>query len=251
MNSRVTGASQALLSRAAEELTQGRSHLRAAANLGNPYLVHQAPGETGFDGISIFIATDIAKELRLPLEIVRLRSAPETLQALIDGRIDIACLATDRSRTTVVAQTEPFISVLAQWITRIDSGIRDYRDIDRRGRSIVVARGTAYDLFVTRAFSHASIVRTESQHDVFDVLLRGNHDVAAGMPMNFDRQEAGEDGFFRFTGGLDSIDQAVTCRSNCGTAVTFLQTYVRTLKASGSLLELQSRYRLSDTVIPV
>ncbi|MGE0802514.1 MAG: transporter substrate-binding domain-containing protein [Lautropia sp.] len=234
----------------ANELAAGRGCLRAPANLGNPYLAHRVSAGQQFDGMSIALAKGIAARLGLALELVPFDSAPATLAALLEERIDIACLATDPSRQAIVAQTEPFISVVAQWLARTESGIARYEDIDRDGCSVVVARGTAYDLFVSRVFSRATVVRVDSQHDVFDVLTEGGYDVAAGMPMNFAKAPEGTGEYRRFSGGLHAIDQSLTCRKSCPSAARFLEDYVSEMKANGGLGRLRDAYRLADTFIP-
>ena len=53
-------------------------------------------------------------------------------------------------------------------------------EVDRAGTRVVVGRGSAYDLFLTRELKSATLVRAPSSPEVTEVLLRQNYEVAAG-----------------------------------------------------------------------
>jgi polar amino acid transport system substrate-binding protein len=54
-------------------------------------------------------------------------------------------------------------------------------EVDRPGTRVVVGRGSAYDLYLTRTLQHAEIVRAPTSPSVVEVFADGGFDVAAGV----------------------------------------------------------------------
>ena len=62
-----------------------------------------------------------------------------------------------------------------------DSPIRTNAQVDVAGNRVVVGKGSAYDLFLTRELKHAQIVRTPTSAGVVAEFLASGAEVAAGV----------------------------------------------------------------------
>src|SRR4051812_14907051 len=154
--------------------------LRAAINLGNPVLASRdRDGQP--QGVSVDLARALAQRLGVPVELIPFDAAGKVVEAGKTGAWDIAFVALDPARAADIAQSPPYVVIEGAYLVRNDSPIRSNAEVDRSGNRIVVGRGSAYDLFLTRTIKQAQIVRTPTSATVVDSFMKENHEVAAGV----------------------------------------------------------------------
>ena len=139
--------------------------LRASINLGNPVLAHGTP--TAPAGVTVDLARELATRLRVPLELLCFEAARRSFAAMTSGLADVCFLAIDPAREAEVAFTAPYVVIEGVFAVPLDSPVRALADVDRTGVRIGVKRGSAYDLFLTRTLTHATVVRGEEGVAVF------------------------------------------------------------------------------------
>src|SRR5262249_17542394 len=152
--------------------------LRAAINFGNPILATRAPnGEAR--GVSVDLAREAARRLGVPIDLVLFDSAGSGVQAVKERRVDVAFVAIDPGRAEDMEHTPPYVIIEGAYLVRDNSPMVRNDDVDRPGVRVVVGRGSAYDLFLTRELKSATLVRAPTSPAVTDVFLAQNLDVAA------------------------------------------------------------------------
>ncbi len=62
-----------------------------------------------------------------------------------------------------------------------DSALRSVEDVDRDGVRVAVARGSAYDLYLTRALARATLLRRPSGPECLDMFVADKLEAAAGV----------------------------------------------------------------------
>ena len=221
--------------------------LRASINLGNPVLAQGTPAEPA--GVTVDVARELAARLGVPVELVRCGAARTSFAAMAEGRADICFLAIDPARETEVAFTAPYVLVEGVYIVPQDSPMISPADVDRPGVRVGVKQGSAYDLFLTRALVHASVVRGEEGVDVFRDL---GLEAGAGIRQPVAAFAAANLGFRVIDERFMEIRQALgTSRGRAPETVDFLCAFVEELKASGFVADsLRRSGRLDATVAP-
>src|SRR5690348_10832607 len=146
--------------------------LRAAINLGNPVLANGSPADPG--GVTVDLARAVAARLGVPVDLLCFAAARESYEAMVTGRADICFLAIEPARAAEVAFTTPYLLIEGVYAVPAGSPITTNADVDRPGVRVVVKRGSAYDLFLSRTLQQATVVRTDEA--VYD-----QADVAAGI----------------------------------------------------------------------
>src|SRR5262249_58040629 len=91
---------------------------------------------------------------------------------------DIGFLAIEPARASHIAFTAPYVIIEGVYAVRADSGLNANGEVDRVGVRIAVNKGAAYDLFLTRSLTQASLVRAE---DSFEVFVRDRLERVAGV----------------------------------------------------------------------
>src|SRR5947209_19229784 len=132
--------------------------LRAAINLGNSVLAQGTPQEPR--GVTVDLARELARRLGLPLAMTTYDAAGKVFEALKAGSWDIAFLAIEPVRAAEIAFTAPYVIIEGNYMVPANSPLQSVADVDRAGVRIAVAKGSAYDLYLTRTLKNATLVRS-------------------------------------------------------------------------------------------
>ena len=218
--------------------------LRVAINLGNPILANRdAAGNA--QGVSVDLAREAARRLGLPIELVPFDSAGNVVDAVKAGRVDLAFVAIDPVRGMDIAYTAPYVIIEGAYMVRDDSPLQDNAEVDRPGRRVVVGRGSAYDLFLTRELKAATLVRVPTSPEVTTQFLAQNLDVAAGVRQQLEADRARVGGVRLLPGRFMAIEQAMGVPKDRVAAQRWLGGYIEEMKASGFVAGALRRHGIS------
>jgi polar amino acid transport system substrate-binding protein len=154
--------------------------LRAVINTGNAVLAGRRPDGGPF-GVSVDLAAELARRLGVPLHLEVVDGAAKSVEAVAAGRVDVGFFAIDPSRATAVSFTSPYLLIEGCYLVADGSPIGANDEVDRPGRTVAVAGGSAYDLFLSRELKSATIVRAATSQAVVDTFVAHHLDVAAGV----------------------------------------------------------------------
>jgi polar amino acid transport system substrate-binding protein len=207
--------------------------LRASINLGNPILAgRDAAGEPC--GVSVDLARAFAQRLGVGLELVVFDTAGKSVQAVTDEQADIGFFAIDPLRGEGISFTAPYVLIEGCYLVRNDAPIHGNDEVDRAGRTVVVGKGSAYDLFLTRELKHASIARAPTSPAVVDTFIELDADVAAGVKQQLQADARRRGGLRLLDGRFMVIQQAMgTPKGRGAAAAACLAQFVEEVKASG------------------
>jgi polar amino acid transport system substrate-binding protein len=229
--------------RAAATELGGTGKLRAAINLGNPILAGRAAnGE--LQGVSVDLAREAARRLNLPLELVAFQSAGSVVEAVKGRQVDLAFVAIDPVRAADMEYTAPYVIIEGAYLVRNDAAPQRNEDVDRPGTRIVVGRGSAYDLFLTREIKAATLVRAPTSPAVTDMFLAERLDVAAGVKQQLEADARRVGGVRLLPGRFMVIEQAMGVPKGRTAARAWLSSYIEEMKASGFVAAALQRHRI-------
>jgi len=207
--------------------------LRAAINFGNPVLA-QRNRESGEPcGVSVDLARELAKRLGVPIELVLFDAAGKVFEAAQSNAWDIAFLALDPVRAAEILFTAPYVIIEGTYLVREASPFHTIEDFDKTGVRIAVAKGAAYDLFLTRALKHAKLVRHETSSGAMELFLDAGFEAAAGVRQPLIEFARTHSGLRVIDGTFVSIQQAMGTPKGRPAAREFLQSYIEEMKRSG------------------
>jgi polar amino acid transport system substrate-binding protein len=235
--------------RAAATELGGTGKLRAAINLGNPILAGRAAnGE--LQGVSVDLAREAARRLNLPLELVAFQSAGSVVEAVKGRQVDLAFVAIDPVRAADMEYTAPYVIIEGAYLVRNDAALQRNEDVDRPGTRIVVGRGSAYDLFLTREIKAATLVRAPTSPAVTDMFLAERLDVAAGVKQQLEADARRVGGVRLLPGRFMVIEQAMGVPKGRTAARAWLSSYIEEMKASGFVAAALQRHRIEGAGVP-
>lgn len=223
--------------------------LRAAINFGNPILASRGPGGEP-RGVSVDLAREAARRLNLPLEMVTFNSAGNTVDAMKAGRVDLAFVAIDPVRAADMEYTAPYVIIEGAYLVRNQSPVQRNEDVDRAGTRVVVGRGSAYDLYLTRELRNAQLVRAPTSPEVINVFFAQDIEVAAGVRQQLESDAKRSGGGVRLLPGrFMVINQAMGVPKGKRAAQGWLSSFIEEMKASGFVAAALQRHGIEGALV--
>ena len=226
--------------------------LRASINLGNPILAgRDAQGVPA--GVSIDLARQLAERLDAKLELVVFNAAGKSVEAVTEEQADVGFFAIDPVRGAGLHFTRPYILIEGAYLVRDDSPVQDNAQVDGCGTTVMVGKGSAYDLYLTRELKKATILRASTSPTVVQEFLAHDADVAAGVRQQLEADATRHPGLRLLPGRFMVIEQAMGMpRSRSLEAAAFLAHFVEDMKRSGFVAEAMRRHCIEGAkVAPV
>ena len=221
--------------------------LRACINLGNPILARRDAATQQVSGVSVDLAHRLGARLGLAVELVVVEAAARSVETVRSGQADIGFFAVDPARSQGVRFSAPYVQIEGAYLVRQASPLTDNTQVDRAGTRIMVGRGSAYDLYLSRELKAATLMRTPTSPQVVAEFLAQNADVAAGVKQQLEMDAARIGGLRLLPGRFMVIEQAMGVQAGRGEAVEReLAAFVEEAKASGFVAEALKRHGIQD-----
>ena len=222
--------------------------LRAAINFGNPILANRgANGEP--TGVSVDLAREAARRLGLPIELVQFNSAGSVVEAVKARQVDLAFVAIDPVRAADTQYTAPYVIIEGAYLVRSGSALQQNAEVDRAGTRVVVGRGSAYDLYLTRELKAATLVRAPTSPEVTNQFMAQNLEVAAGVKQQLEADAKRVGGVRLLPGRFMVIEQAMGVPKGRLAAQAWLSGFIEEMKASGFVAASLQRHRIEGAAV--
>ncbi len=230
------------------ELAPG-GKLRAAINFGNPILAARDPASGQPRGVSVDLSLELGRRLGVPVELVTFASAGAVVEAVKTAQVDIGFVAIDPVRGADMLQTPPYVIIEGAYLVRSDSPIKSNDEVDRAGVRIAVGNASAYDLFLRRELTAATLVRAPTSPAVTDLFLAQGLDVAAGVKQQLQADAKRLPGLRLLDGRFMVIQQAVGLPRGREAGARYLTAFVEEMKASGFVAAALARHGIEGAVV--
>lgn len=224
--------------------------LRVSINLGNPILASQDPQTGKPVGVSVDLATELAKRLGVPLQLVAVPSAHLSVENVEQGKADVGFFAIDPKRGQAIRFTKPYVLIEGVYAVREDSPIKSLDQVDQPAITVATSQGSAYDLFLTRELHHATIVRVATSQGVVQGFLDQHLNVASGIRQQLEKDAARVGGLRILEPHFMVIRQAMGVPKSKGDeAATYLSGFVEQMKNSGFVAASLARHNITGASV--
>jgi polar amino acid transport system substrate-binding protein len=207
--------------------------LRAAINIGNIVLAQKDAKTGALGGVSVEIAKELARRLGKPLDYVVYDTAGLVTDAIKDKVWDICFLAIDPIRGQGIDYTGPYVLIEGGYMVPAGSPLARIEEVDKTGTRIAVGKGSAYDLYLTRAIKNATLVRAPSSADAIDMFAKDKLEVAAGVKQPLVLYAKDHATVRVLDGRFMVIEQAMGTLKGREKGARYLRQMIEELKASG------------------
>jgi polar amino acid transport system substrate-binding protein len=217
--------------------------LRAAINLGNTVLAQRSTTGGKLTGISVDLARELARTLKVPVELVTFDAAGKVFDALANDGWDVAFLAVDTARAKDIAFTPPYVLIEGAFVVRADASFETSADVDQLGVRIAVGKGSAYELYLTRSLKMARLERLATAKEAFALFIDQGLEAAAGVRQVVATFASTRDDLRVLDDSFMTIQQAMGVPKERTAAAAFLTRFIEQMKAQGRIAESLERSR--------
>lgn len=224
--------------------------LRAAINLGNPILANRDPTTGQAVGVSVDLATELARQLGVTLELDVFDGAAKSVDAVAAEQADVGFFAIDPLRGEGIGFTAAYVLIEGSYLVRQPSPLQDNTEVDTATNRVAVGKGSAYDLFLSRALKAAQIVRCEGAPGALAAFDDQNLEALAGIRQMLEAETAKNPNLRLLPGHFMVIQQAMGCAKSCGDdAARYLTDFVERMKASGFVASALLRHGIEGASV--
>jgi len=223
--------------------------LRAAINFGNPILASKDPATGEARGVSVDLSRELAKRLGVPLEIVPFAAAGRVVEAVKTGAWDVGYVAIDPLRGVDMIQSPAYVVIEGSYLVPAGSPIRSNAEVDREGIRIVVGKGSAYDLFLTREIKRAMLVRAPTSPEVVNMMLAEKLEVSAGVKQQLEADAKRVPGVRLLAGRFMVINQAMAVPRGRDAGGRYVRDFIEEMKASGFVAQALVRHGVEGAAV--
>ena len=227
-----------------------RGLLRAGINLSNFLLVTGKDSAGGPIGLAPDMASAIASQLNVEIELVPFSSPGELADAAGSDIWDIGLIAAEPARAESIAFTPAYVEIEATYLVPKGSALRAIADVDRPGVRIAVSERSAYDLYLTRSLKHASLVRAKGLSAAVDLFENERLDALAGLRPGLISDAEKFAGSRILDGRFTAVQQAVGTGVEKRSALAFLKDFIAHAKSSGLVERLIDRHGMTGRLLP-
>jgi polar amino acid transport system substrate-binding protein len=226
--------------------------LRVGINLGNPVLASEDAATKQPSGISVDIANEIGKRINLPIQLIPFKSASATVDGIKNGELDMVFVAIDPVRGADISYTPAYIQIEGAYMVKASSPLKSNVEVDVAGTEIVVGKGSAYDLYLTREIKNATLLRAASSQAVIDDFMAGKGNVAAGVKQQLESDAKRYEGLLMLPGRFMVINQSIgipKARPDFEKTTAYLSEVIAELKQSGFIVNSMQRHHIQGAKV--
>ena len=226
--------------------------LRVGINLGNPVLASEDAATKQLSGVSVDIANEIGKRINLPIKLIPFKSASATVDGIKNGELDMVFVAIDPVRGADISYTPAYIQIEGAYMVKASSPLKSNVEVDVAGTEIVVGKGSAYDLYLTREIKNATLLRAASSQAVIDDFMSGKGNVAAGVKQQLESDAKRYEGLRMLPGRFMVINQSIgipKARPDFEKTTAYLSEVIAELKQSGFIVNSMQRHHIQGAKV--
>ena len=226
-------ASSPQLHNAARSELAPTGKLRAGMNLGNALFTTKDPTTGELRGVSVDLMRELGARLGVPLDLVIHATPGDVTDAIDKGTWDVAILAIEQSRAEKIAFSPAMTEIEATYLVHKSSTLQSVAQVDAPGIRITTPEKAGYELYLTRALRHATLVRTTGFPAAIKVFNERGADAIAGLkPTLLESLEKMPDARF-LEGNFMTVNHGIGTPRDRHAAAAYLKIFIEEMNASG------------------
>ena len=217
--------------------------LRAGMNLGNTLFTGKdASGQ--LHGVSVDLMQALAHRLGVPLQMVVYDQPGQVADDAVRGAWDVAILAIEKTRAKTISFSPAMTEIEAGYVVRPNSTLQRVDQVDAPGVKIAAPSKAGYELYLSSALVHATLLRTANFAESMDVFNQGRVDVLAGLKPNLIDAMGRLPGGQLLEGNFMVINHGLATPLGLGAANEYLRHFVQDMISTGFIARSIEQHRI-------
>lgn len=165
------------------------------------------------------------------------------------GEWDIGFVAIDPARAVDMDYTSSYVIIEGAYLVPQASGITENGQVDRAGNRVVVGKGSAYDLYLSRELKNATLVHAPTSPAVVDTMIAQGAEVAAGVKQQLQADAKRVPNVRLLDGRFMVINQAMAIPKGRSEGTRYVAQFVEEMKASGFVADSLKRHGIEGAAV--
>jgi polar amino acid transport system substrate-binding protein len=223
--------------------------LRIGLNYSNFLLIlgDDAKGEP--IGIAPDLGRELAKRAGLAFEFVKFDAAGKLFDAVKAGQCDIGFLGNEPQRANEVDFSSPYLEIPVTFLVPAGSPIRTIADVDREGVRVAVSERSAYDLFLTRHFRKAQLVRAQGIPASYDLFMAQKLEALGGLKPKLVDEQQRTPGSRVLDGQITGVQQSIGAPKGRPAGSQYLREFTDDVKKSGLVAKIIGKHGVRGVTV--
>jgi len=244
---------------AADNVTSARKELAPAGKLRVGILVSSLGPSTFYTvndstvgrlrGVTVDLATALARELGVPLELVPYPSAEALNQSATTGAWDVTFMTVDHHRQALVDFGPAYVAFEATYLVPSASPIRGIADVDHPGVRVSAIRQGRTALRLSQTLRNATLVPAPTLEVAYEMMLRGEIDAIASQRGRLRALASRHPGTRMLDASFARGKQAIAVPKGRPAALRFVCRFVEKAKASGEVQRALNAAGITDEIV--
>ncbi len=200
-------------------------------------------------GVTVDLATALARRLGVPLEIVPYPSADALNQSATTGAWDVTFMTVDPHRETLVDFGPAYAVFEATYLVPSASPIRRIADVDQAGNRVAAIRGGGLSFRLGRSLKNALLVPAPTLEDAYEWMLQGKVDAIASQRGRLNALARQHPGTRVLAGSFALGKQAIAVPKNRPAALRYVCRFMEEAKASGLVQRALDAARIREEAV--
>jgi len=223
--------------------------IRVGLNYQNFLLVLKDAPDGSPQGIAPDLGRELARRAGLPVEFVRFNTAGALADAVKAGTWDVAFLGNEPARANEIAFSAAYLEIPVTFLVPPGSKIKTIADVDADGVRVAVSEKSAYDLYLTRTFKRAQIVRVQGIEASFKHFTENKLEALAGLRPRLMIDTEAMPGSRILDGQVTGVQQSVGTHKPRSRAAKFIAEFVEDAKRSGLVARTIEKHKVRGVTV--
>lgn len=184
-------------------------------------------------GIAPDLGRELAKRTGMAFEFLKFDAAGKLFDAVKSAQCDVGFLGAEPQRADEVDFTSAYLEIPVTFLVPADSPIKTIADVDREGVRVAVSERSAYDLFLSRTFKKARLVRAKGIPASYDAFMTQKLEALGGLKPKLVEEQARTPGSRVLDGQITGVQQAIGAPKGRPAAAKYLREFAEDVKRSG------------------
>jgi polar amino acid transport system substrate-binding protein len=237
------------LSPAAKSELAPTGKLRVGINYGNFLLVNKDPASGEYRGIAVDLGHELGRRLGVTVDLVPFATAGKLADAVKAGAWDVAFLGNEPQRAGDIAFSAAYLEIEAGYLVPADSPIKTMAQVDRKGIRIATAVNSAYDLYLSRSLTHATLVRAQGIQASYDIFVKDKLEVLSGLKPRLLTDAQTLPGSRILEGRFTVVQQSVGTPQGRPVGAKYLGEFALDVKTSGFVAQAIARHAVRGVTV--
>ena len=200
-------------------------------------------------GIAPDLGRELAKRSGLPFEFVKFDAAGKLFDAVKAGQVDLGFLGNEPQRANEVDFTAPYLEIPVTFLVPAGSPIKAIGDVDREGVRVAVSERSAYDLFLSRTFKKAKLMRAQGIPASYDLFMAQKLEALGGLKPKLVEEQGRTPGSRVLDGQITGVQQSIGAPKGRAAASSYLREFTDDVKKSGFVAKIIEKHGVRGVTV--